>query len=427
MMKQGSTGQHAPADGAGRAPRHRVLRWLLPAVVVLAWLIVGGVGGPLIGKLATVQSNSQTAYLPSSAESTKAAELQKQFADTNTVPAVLIADRAGGGSGAPVTDADMTYMQSLADWATGPGGLAGSASPPIGSEDGRAIELVVPVDAASTADAVDALRTHIAETAPDGLRVLVSGPAGQAADLGVAFSGIDGLLLGVAGAVVFVILVIVYRSPLLPIFVLVSAVFALAGAGAIVYLLASSDVLVLNGQSQGILFILVFGAATDYALLLVSRFREELHLDGRRVPAVLRAWRGVLAPVAASAGTVILGVLCLMLSELNSNRSLGPIAAIGIAAAFAASMTFLPAVLALTGRSAFWPLRPAVTGRSVRDAEDASGLDTGGVDFVSLAAGYGVEATRIETIDEFRQAFDTATGSGRPYLIEAPIGVVSPF
>src|SRR5699024_8062023 len=89
--------------------------------------------------------------------------------------------------------------------------------------------------------------------------------------------------------------------------------------------------------------------------------------------------RGVLAPVAASAGTVILGVLCLMLSELNSNRSLGPIAAIGIAAAFAASMTFLPAVLALTGRAAFWPLRPAVTGRSVRDSEDASGSERAGL------------------------------------------------
>ncbi len=356
------------ARETGRTPR--TLRWLLPAVAVLAWLAIGGVGGPLIGQLATVQSNSQTAFLPDSAESTRAAQLQRQFSDSDTVPAVVVASRAGDR---PVTEADSGYLQELSSWATGPGAVAQQGSPPIRSDDGQALEMVLPVDAAGTADAVDALRGHISHTAPAGLNVLVSGPAGQAADLGVAFSGIDGLLLAVAAAIVFIILVVVYRSPLLPVFVLLSAVFALAGAGAVVYALASADAVTLNGQSQGILFILVFGAATDYALLLVSRFREELHLDGRRVPAVRRAWRGVLAPVAASAGTVILGVLCLMLSELNSNRSLGPIAAIGIAAAFAASMTFLPAVLALTGRTAFWPLRPAVTGRSVRDTEDASG------------------------------------------------------
>ncbi|MDN5757039.1 MAG: efflux RND transporter permease subunit, partial [Tomitella sp.] len=305
-----------------------------------------------------------------------AAELQTQFSDSDTVPAVLVADR---DADAPVTDTDSDYLRKRSEWAAGEQAIAQAGSPPIRSDDGRAVEAVLPVDAADTSEAVDTLRTRIADTAPEGLRVLVSGPAGQAADLGVAFSGIDGLLLGVAAAIVFLILVVVYRSPLLPFFVLASAVFALAGAGGVVYLLAKGDVVTLNGQSQGILFILVFGAATDYALLLVARFREELHLDGRRIPAVLRAWRGVLAPVAASAGTVILGVLCLMLSELNSNRSLGPIAAIGIAAAFAATMTFLPAVLALTGRTAFWPLRPKITGRSVRDSEDATGGERAGL------------------------------------------------
>lgn len=354
----------SPSRAGAHRPKRRALRRLLPAVVIVAWLAVGGVGGPLIGKLATVQSNSQASYLPASAESTRAAALQKQFSDSNTVPAVIVADR---GDGAPVTDTDAQYVQSVADWASGPAAVARAGSPPIASDDGQAAELVLPVDAADTADSVDALRTHIDATAPPGLRVLVSGPAGQAADLGVAFSGIDGLLLGVAAAIVFVILVIVYRSPLLPVFVLLSAVFALAGAAGIIYLLAKSGTLTLNGQSQGILFILVFGAATDYALLLVSRFREELRADGQRTPAISRAWRGVLAPIAASAGTVIAGVLCLMLSDLNSNSSLGPIAAIGIAAAFVGSMTFLPAVLALTGRAAFWPLRPAITDRAVSD------------------------------------------------------------
>src|SRR5699024_6010305 len=240
-----------PAPSIGRSIRSTVertrphaLRWLLPAVAVLAWLVIGGVGGPLIGQLASVQSNSQTSYLPASAESTRAAELQKQFADSDTVPAVLVADR---GSDRPVTGADSDYLQSLSAWATGPGAVAQQGSPPIRSDDGQALEMVLPVDSADTADAVDALRARISDSAPDDLRVLVSGPAGQAADLGVAFSGIDGLLLAVAGAVVFVILVVVYRSPLLPVFVLISAVFALAGAGAVVYLLAKSDLLTLNG------------------------------------------------------------------------------------------------------------------------------------------------------------------------------------
>src|SRR5699024_9799520 len=171
----------------------RVLRWLLPACAILVWLAIGGVGGPLVGQLASVQSNSQTSYLPSSADSTRAAELQKDFADADTVPAVIVADRGGGS--APVTGADAEYLQGLSQWATGPGGVARPGSPPSASEDGHALETVLPVGAADTDDAVDALRSRITDTAPGGLRVLVSGPAGQAADLGVAFSGIDGLLL----------------------------------------------------------------------------------------------------------------------------------------------------------------------------------------------------------------------------------------
>ncbi|MGB3603589.1 MAG: efflux RND transporter permease subunit [Gordonia sp. (in: high G+C Gram-positive bacteria)] len=345
----------------------RWTRQLLPALVIIGWLLIGGVGGPLIGQLASVQSNSETSYLPSSAESTRAAELQKQFADSETVPAVVVAAR---DDDQPAGPAAAEYLQSLQAWSstTFRGGEPGP--PPIPSADGRALQLIVPVPTTDISEEISTLREHISDTAPADLQVKVGGPAGQAADLGEAFAGIDGLLLIVAASIVFIILVIVYRSPLLPIFVLLSAVFALAGAGAIVYLLAKANVLTLNGQSQGILFILVMGAATDYALLFVSRYREELHLDGQRVPAVIRAWRATVAPITASAGTVVLGVLCLMFSELNSNRSLGPIAAIGIVSALVASLTFLPAVLALTGRTAFWPMRPVITGRSVEDAED---------------------------------------------------------
>jgi RND superfamily putative drug exporter len=160
--------------------------------------------------------------------------------------------------------------------------------------------------------------------------------------------------------VVVVILIVVYRSPVLPLIVLLSAVFALGVASWVVYQLADNGTLTLNGQSQGILFILVFGAATDYALLLVSRFREILRDTQDRYTAIKAAWRATIAPITASAGTVILGLLCLLFSDLNSNQGLGPVAAIGIAGALLSAMTFLPAALALLGRAAFWPFRPTL-------------------------------------------------------------------
>src|SRR5690606_6578367 len=125
--------------------------------------------------------------------------------------------------------------------------------------------------------------------------------------------------------VVFLILLLVYRSPLLPLAALMSALFALSGAALVIYPLADHGALDLNGQSQGILFILVVGAATDYALLLVSRYREELHDEPSAYAAMRRAWRATLPPIAASACTVILGLLCLLLADVGSTRGLGPI------------------------------------------------------------------------------------------------------
>ncbi len=320
----------------------RATRILLPALVIVAWLAIGAVGGPLTGKLSSVGENSASAFLPSSAESTEADRRAAAFTDTTRIPAVIVAERDG-----PVTDADRAFLAGL-----------GAGPPPVVSADGRALQRVLPIPADDeVADTVTTLRERT-DAAPAGLTMHIGGPAGQAADLSAAFAGIDGLLLLVAGAVVLLILLVVYRSPLLPLIVITSAVVALALAAGAVYLLADSGVIDLNGQSQGILFILVFGAATDYALLLVSRYREELGVHDDRFAAMAAAWRATVEPVAASAGTVIAGVLCLLLSDLNSNRGLGPVAALGIAASLLASLTFLPAVLVLVGRAAFWPRRP---------------------------------------------------------------------
>ncbi|WP_433262107.1 MMPL family transporter [Actinosynnema sp. CS-041913] len=320
-------------------------RWLLPALIAVAWLALGGFAGPYTGKLSQVAVNDSTAFLPASAEATEVAERLKAFGDQRSLPAIVVAERPSG-----MTEADRAYLAGIA--------YPGQASPVIPSrQDDQAAQVLVAVDAADPADAVADLRAALADP-PDGLTVLVAGPAAQIADLKEAFGGIDGLLLLVAGAVVALILVLVYRSPLLPLVVLLSGGFALGAASLAVYLLADHDVLDLNGQSQGILSILVFGAATDYALLLVSRFREELRDTEDRYRAMRTAWRATVEPIAASAGTVVLGVLCLLFSDLASNKGLGPVAAIGIGAALLASTTFLPAVLVLLGRTAFWPKRP---------------------------------------------------------------------
>ena len=338
-----------------QAQRPRAIRWLLPAALLILWLAIGGFGGPYAGKLSEVAKNDNAAFLPASAESTQVQTLQREFAGENQLPAVIVAARDGG-----LTEADRTFLADALTKIRRLAGVGKAVSPPIPSQDGKALEAFVPLTEPGQArELVKQIRADLSP-APEGLAVLVTGPAGLVADLVTAFAGIDGILLLVAGIVVLLILVVVYRSIVLPFLVLLSAVFALGLASLVVYLLADHDVITLNGQSQGILFILVFGAATDYALLLVSRFREQLRDTDDKATAIRTAWRTTFEPITASATTVVLGVLCLLFSGLNSNRGLGPIAAIGIVAAWLASMTFLPAVLALLGRSAFWPLRPAL-------------------------------------------------------------------
>lgn len=345
----------APGEAVDRRPPIW-LRVLLPVVLILVWLAVFSLGGMSFGKIGDVATNDRSSFLPASAESTQVQERLGEFLGEDTIPAILVVERPGG-----LTAADTSALEAVASGAgaaVAPG-VDVQVSPVLPSEDGKAAELVVAVPAGIEPEtAVAALDALAAEQLPEGLDHWVTGPAGFSADLVDAFGGIDGLLLVVALAVVFVILVIVYRSPLLPVLVLLSSMTALCAAVLVVVALARADVLTINGQIQGILFILVIGAATDYILLYVARFREELRDVQRPVTATLRALRGTIEPIAASGGTVIAGLLCLMLSDLVSNSALGPVAAIGIAMAMATSLTFLPAVLALVGRAAFWPRRP---------------------------------------------------------------------
>lgn len=334
-------------------------RWLrigIPSLLVLLWVVGGSIGGPFFGKVDQVATNDQSSFLPQSADATEVSERLTDFTGGDTIPALVV---AATDDGSALTDAQLSALQTLATEVASIDGVAGEASVPLVSDDATAAQIFVPIDSSGEVrEVVEQVRERVSADVPAGVEAWVTGPAGFTADLVKGFLGIDGLLLIVALGAVFVILVVVYRSPLLPVLVLLTSVFALCVALLTVWWLAFAGIVVLNGQVQGILFILVIGAATDYALLYVARFREAIGEGEKRWDATIRAWKGAVEPILASGGTVIAGLLCLLLSDLATNRALGPIASIGIAFAVLSALTFLPALLALCGRAAFWPFLP---------------------------------------------------------------------
>lgn len=372
--------------------RSRWLVRLFALLVVLVWFGVSGVGGPLVGRLSEVQKNDNASFLPAQAESTEVMNEVARFSDSEALPFIVVME--GKGAVTPQQQqaaADFVRQlpglrlpklggdHSLGDYLTETPRVA------IPSKDGQALLLVVPVDAKKAAEpygdttplfeAADELRAAArTAVAPSGLTTYVTGPGGITADLVTAFGGIDGILLLVALGVVFLILLVVYRSPILPFAVLITAVLGLALAALAIFPLARDEVIGLSGQSQGILSILVVGAATDYALLLVSRYKEELHDHDSTWVAMKRAWRGAVEPIVASGATVILGLLCLLLSDLGNTSGLGPVGAIGIAGALVSALTFLPAVLLLFGRSIFWPAIPRLDHVHAQDKIGTRGL-----------------------------------------------------
>lgn len=353
----------------------RWLRRIVLALLILAWVALAGVGGPTFGKLSGVSSNDQAAFLPASAQSTVVQGWQQRFSDTNSVPAVVVIRATH--TIAPAQFADYEALASKLGRTSGvqapTAGQQTSVVGPIPSKDGRAIEMIVPISASSSVNTVVAqLRTVLADHVPEGAQAWVTGPAGFTADLVTAFGGIDGILLLVAVIAVFVILLLVYRAVIVPFLVLFTAVFALSAAIIIIYLFALWGWIKLSGQSQGILSILVIGAATDYSLLLVARYREALEHQKSGWAAILTAWKAAVEPILASGLTVIIALLCLLFSDLNSNKSLGPIAAIGIAFSLLAALSLLPALLVVCGRAAFWPLRPRYRPAAAEIAQDGS-------------------------------------------------------
>ncbi len=349
-------------------------------LVVIIWFAITGVFGPLFGKLTSVQENNNSSFLPKGAEATKAQDAIAEFTSGETFnfpTLILFEGKADVATFATInqrlsTAGDLTLAGTdakISDYI-----MEGAQITAFPSEDGKAVLGNIPLDGNSIVEllpndepvlpaVVEALREYVEPLAAElGVETYVTGPGGLLGDLFGAFGSLDSTLLLTTLGVVALILIFVYRSPVLWIIPLLSAMFALTTAGGIVYLLAKRDIIDVDGQSQGILSVLVIGAATDYALLLIARYREELHLHENRYDAMRAAYKGVWEPILASGTTVSISLLILLFSQLTNTAGLGPIGAIGIVCAMITILTLLPALLLLFGRWIFWPRRPLFDG-----------------------------------------------------------------
>jgi putative drug exporter of the RND superfamily len=399
-------------------PAGRRTKWL----VLVFWLVVVALAGPLSGKLTGAEKNDAQSWLPPAAESTQALALRSKVVSPNVFPAVVVYDRPAG-----LTAADKAKAAADAKRFAGVAGVVqGQVIGPFVAHDGKAIETIVPVNLGhegwnNAGPAADSLRSIASGS--QGLTIHIAGPLGYAADSGKAFKGIDGVLLFSALAVVIVLLLITYRSPSLWLLPVISAGVALTTSQAVIYLLAAHAGLTVNAQSAGILDVLVFGAGTDYALLLTARYREELRRHQDRHAAMRVALRRAGPAIVASAGTVILSLLTLSLAELNSTKGLGPVLAIGVGVALLSMMTLLPALLVITGRWVFWPAKPgygsaepttrgfwARTGRRIAVRPRVVWITTALILGVMALGLTGLKANGLTNAQSFRGHPDSVTG-----------------
>ncbi|MFI9335357.1 MMPL family transporter [Streptomyces althioticus] len=339
------------AVGTGTGGR-RAVPWAVAGLWVVALVLLL----PLAGKFADVQQNRAVDYLPDGADSTQVARVQDELPGGESTDLVVVYHRDGGLTAADrkTAAAQIAGVERKFELSDAPRGVA--------SADGST--LMYPVsstepgqDEEAQLAFVDGVRETVGGTG--GLSAEVGGPGAVGADMDEVFETIDGTLLTATLGVVTVLLVLIYRSPFLWLVPL-----AVAGAATVLAMAAAYGThelfgITITGQSGGIMTVLVLGAGTDYALLLVSRYREELRRHERPYDAMRAALRGCGPAVLASSGTVAAGLLCLLAADLNSSSGMGPVGMVGVLAALVAMTTLLPAVLVLLGRRVFWPLIPA--------------------------------------------------------------------
>jgi RND superfamily putative drug exporter len=410
----------------------RVSKWIVFAVVI----VITGFMASFSAKLADVQNNEASSWLPGSAESTKVLDELSETVDPNDIPTLVVYHRDGGltdedlaameEDGTEIADLDGVTEQGVLTPAAAEAAAAqGAPVPTLVSEDGEVAYLYFVLNFGADGwnaipDAADEIR-DISKI--DGGEVHLAGYGGQAADSAEAFEGIDTNLIFATLAVVIVILLFTYRSPvlwLLPILCAVSANFIATG---LVYLLAKYAGLTVNGQSQAILSILVIGAGTDYALLLVARYREELRRHEDRHEAMAFALHRASPAILASAATVAIGMLCLSFAELNSTAGLGPVLAIGVAVTVLVMVTLLPALLVICGRWVFWPKRPAFrsaeptadglwarVGRAISPRPRRVWVVTTGLLLLACLGLFRLDTSGLSTEETYTKEFDSIKG-----------------
>ena len=390
-----------------------VTKW----VVLLAWVAIMALASGFASKLTDVQNNEASSWLPASAESTRALEKLAPFQDENDLPTIVVYERDSG-----LTPQDLSTAEAQVARFQAMDGVTGPVQGPFPSEDGKAAQTLVTFNFGPNGwnempDVADALRSI---AAIDGVNVHIGGSGGQAADSAEAFAGIDGTLLFATLGVVIVILLLTYRSPVLWILPIISALVALTTAEALIYFLAKDAGLTVNGQSQGILTVLVIGAGTDYALLLVARYREELRRHENRHEAMAFALHRAAPAIVASAATVSIGMLCLLFAEMNSTAGMGPVLAIGVAVTLLVMITLLPALLVIFGRWIFWPKRPAFgsveptasgvwakVGRAITPRPRRVWIITAGALAIACLGLTQLDAKGLSTEDQYTKEFDS--------------------
>jgi putative drug exporter of the RND superfamily len=433
-------------------PAGRLAKWL----VALGWLVVvvAIIGGNLPGKFADAEKNESTSFLPGDAESTKALQVTERLQNGEKAATVIVYRRDGGLTAADRRAigndvAELNRITRRFDNSTPFRNPADprSRTPYQLSEDETtalvANQLTGTGEGDDILDPVDAYRKAVSEDRSDGLQVKVAGPAGISADAIKVFEGINGTLVGAAFLLVIVLLIIIYRSPVFWFFPILAVAFAEITARGIGWALTEAGVTV-NGQSSAILSVLVIGAGTDYALLLVARYREELRRHEDKHEAMAIALRRAGPAIFASGLTVCAALLSLSLAKVNGTAGLGPIGAMGIAVAVVVMLTFLPAILLIAGRKPFWPFVPRVgdtasdethgfwrrVGNGVARKPLTVGLVTG-VALLVMALGILNFSTGLTQGNQFRDSVESIEGQDLiakafPSGTTAPADIVIP-
>ncbi|MFD5856241.1 MMPL family transporter [Streptomyces chartreusis] len=366
----------------GTSARRRGVPWLVLGLWIVALVAVS----PFASKLADVQRDRAVDYLPASADSTQVAKIQERLPGGEATEMVVVYHRDGG-----LTAGDRATAAGQIERIAGEHKLTGEPRG-VPSRDGTTLMYpIASTEPGTDEEARDLLVNDVRDVArgSDGLSVEVGGAGALATDASEVYNSLDGPLLYTTAAVVALLLIIIYRSPFLWLVPLAVAGIADYLSMGVAYGLNQGFGTSVSGQSSGIMTILVFGAGTDYALLLVSRYREELRRIERPYDAMVAALKGCGPAVLASSGTVAAGLLCLLAADLNSSRGMGPLGTVGVLCALVAMLTLLPAVLVLLGRRVFWPLVPRLgsTPKARRSLFTAMGSSAGRRPLTVLAGG----------------------------------------